>query len=68
MIGNGGRKSRYTKEMKEDFSGVVGDHKISHFTSAIYQAYPYLQAEIDGLDVMWRGLKSCSGHLNGAAW
>ena len=54
LIGNGGRKSRYTKKMKEDFAGVIQDHKISYFTDAIYQAYPYLDAEIDALEVMFR--------------
>lgn len=54
LIGNGGRKARYTKKMKEDFAGVIQDHKISYFTAAIYQAYPYLDADIDGLEVMFR--------------
>jgi hypothetical protein len=54
MIGNGGRKEKYTKQMKEKFWRVVGDHKISYFTSAIYQAYPFLQADIDALEVMFQ--------------
>lgn len=54
LIGNGGKKSRFTKQMKEDFSEVIGTTKISYFTAAIYEAYPFLDAEIDGLDVMFR--------------
>lgn len=57
MIANGGKKKRYTKEMKEKHAGVIGSHKIGHFTSMIYSAFPFLEREIDGLQVMYK--ESC---------
>lgn len=66
MIANGGTKKRYTQEMREDFRAVIGNHKISHFTDAIYAAFPFLRAKEDGLLVMFlesnimvRTMESC---------
>lgn len=55
MIANGGTKKRYSPEMREKFPDVIGDHKISAFTGAIFQTFPFLQAEAeaDGLEVVF---------------
>jgi hypothetical protein len=52
--------------MREDFGAVIGNHKISHFTDAIYKTFPFLRAKVDGLLVMYlesnimvRTMESC---------
>ena len=53
MIANGGTKKRYSEEMRAKFAGVIGNNKISYFTGAIYDAFPFLREEVDGLSVMY---------------
>ena len=53
MIANDGRKARYTTEMLEDFPKVIRDYKLSVFTDAVYEAFPFLLGEVDGLEVMY---------------
>lgn len=53
MIANGGTKKRYTSEMKAKLSHVIGNNKLSYFTDAIYDAYPFMREEVDGLEVMF---------------
>lgn len=53
MIALGGTKKRYTSEMKEDYPHLTNNNKISYFTGAIYDAYPFLREHVDGLEVMF---------------